>query len=333
MSLFLVAARLVKRAPRYRELILVTIALGIVFVGAVLFSTAEHVGFGTGLYWSITTATTVGYGDVVPHNSVGKVIAVGVMVTTIPIVGALFALLAGASAVARLRRLLGMDTRLPSEPYTVIYGSHPIVPRAIRELVASGDPIVVVATEAPAGELRGVQYFPGDPTDEDVVRRSEPERANRALIACTDDADSLVIAVSLHSIAPGLEVFALTQSARVARALKELGVANTLSSDELLGHVVAKSLETPHAGEVLLQLVDSDGLCMRESPVDSANVNRRLSELRGTSGRLVLGIFRNGEVDLGIGDDPELEADDVLIYVDVTPHEGGRVDRVLHGGA
>jgi len=301
-------------------------------LAAVLFSSAEHVGFGTALYWSITTATTVGYGDVTPHNPAGRVIAVGVMVTTIPIVGALFALVAGASALDRFRRFLGMDTRLPSEPFTLIYGSHPIVPRAIKELVGSGDPVVVVALEKPAGEPHGMHFVLADPTDEDVVRRTEPERANRALIACTDDADSLVIAISLHALAPTLEVFALTQSARVARALKELGVSNTLSSDELLGHVVAKSLETPHAGEVLLQLVDSDGLCMRETRVDSASVHRRLSEVRSTSGRLVLGIFRHGQVDLGVSDDPELEADDVLIYVDATPDEDAEKKGRLHAG-
>jgi hypothetical protein len=43
----------------------------------------------------VTTATTVGYGDVTPRNTAGGVIATGVMLTTIPIVPAVFALVAG----------------------------------------------------------------------------------------------------------------------------------------------------------------------------------------------------------------------------------------------
>jgi len=316
MSIFLVAARLVKNAPRRREITLAALAVLIVFVGAALFSVFEHVRYGTALYWAITTATTVGYGDVVPHNSVGRVIAVGLMVTTIPIVGALFALFAGASALGQIRRLLGMDTRLPTEPFTVVYGSHPIVARVVAELAASGDPVVVLSTDKPASEPRGVHYLAGDPTDEDLIRRTEPARANRALVACTDDADSLVVAVALMSIAPGLEVYALTQSPRVARALRELGVGITLSSEELVGHAVAKSLETPHAGDVLLNLVNSSGLRMRELPVEPAFVQRRLSDARAVPGRLVLGILRHGRVDLGVQDDPELRADDLLIFVD-----------------
>jgi len=320
MSLFLVARRLVKTAGRYREITLIVLALVILFLGGVLFSIIEHVGFGTSLYWSIETGTTVGYGDVVPHNAAGRIIAVGVMVTTIPIVGSVFALLAGASALGRLRRLLGMDVHLPSEPYTVILGSHPIIPRVVRELEASGEAVLVVATEKPAGEPRGARFLAGDPTDEEVVRRARPERADRALIACTDDADSLVIAVSLRAIAPDLEVYALTQSARVAQALKELGITNTLSSDELVGHTVAKSLESPHAGDVLLKLLDSTDLFMRERRVDSAFVHHRLSEVRGSSGRLVLGILRQGQVELGLADDPQLEPDDMVIFIESTGH-------------
>jgi voltage-gated potassium channel len=316
MSLFVVARQLAKTAGRYREIALIALAIVILFVGGVLFSVMEHTSIGTALYWSVETATTVGYGDVTPHNTAGRIIAVGVMVTTIPIVGSAFALFAGASALGRLRRLLGMDIHLPSEPYTLILGSHPIVPRVIQELESSGDPVVVVAVEMPPGGPRGTHFLAGDPTDEEVVRKARPDRANRALIACTDDADSLVIAVSLRAMAPELEVYALTQSVRVARALKELGVTNTLSSDELVGHAVAKSLESPHAGEVLLKLVDSTDLFMRESRIDSTFVHRRLSEVRGTSGRLVLGIFRQGRVDLGLEDDPELELDDLLIFIE-----------------
>jgi voltage-gated potassium channel len=326
MSLFLVAARFVNRAGRYRVATLLSIAVLIVFIGATLFSVAEHVDFGTALYWAIVTATTVGYGDVVPHNTTGRVIAVGVMVTTIPTVGAVFALIAGASVLARLRRFFGLDTNLPSRPYTVIYGAHPVVPRVVGELAASGDPVVVVAAEKPPDHLRDVYYVAGDPADEEVVRRSRPENANRALIACVNDADALVIAVSLRTIAPNLEVFALTQQGRVARALKDLGVAVTLSSVELLGHTLAKALETRHAGDVLLQLVESDSLRMREVLIESDVVGRPLSELRRAKGRLVLGVSRDGKVDLGVGSDPVLTAGDLLIFVEIAPGDDGDPD-------
>jgi voltage-gated potassium channel len=39
--------------------------------------------FGEGMWWAVQTVTTVGYGDVVPHNAGGRVIATVVMLTGI----------------------------------------------------------------------------------------------------------------------------------------------------------------------------------------------------------------------------------------------------------
>jgi voltage-gated potassium channel len=309
-------ARWFRRAGRARVLVLVGLSVTIIVVGAALFSLTQHIDYGVALYWSITTATTVGYGDVTPHNTAGRVIAAVVMLTTIPIVGAIFAMLAGATALAHIRRILGMDAQLPQGPFTLVYGSHPICPHVMRELRRSGERVVLVAAERPAGLEPEVEYLGGDPADEATVQRSQPSRADRALIACESDADTLIVAVALHHNAPDLEVFALTQSRRVARALVELGITHTLSSDELVGHTLAKSLETPQAGNLLLQLVGAEDLRLGEQPVDPALVSRTLSQARGTAGSLVLGIARDGRVDLGVGDDPVLAAGDRLIVLE-----------------
>jgi voltage-gated potassium channel len=53
-----------------------------------LFALAEHYPFTTGLYWSVITAATVGYGDVIPHDPVGRLIAVAAAITAIPLYSA-----------------------------------------------------------------------------------------------------------------------------------------------------------------------------------------------------------------------------------------------------
>ncbi len=316
MPIFLIASRVVRNLGRYRELALIGLAVGIVFVGAGLFSLTEGVSYGLALYWSVTTATTVGYGDVTPHNTAGRVIAAGVMLTTIPIVGAVFALFAGAAVLARIRRLFGMETTPHTDSYTVVYGAHPVLPRVLEELRRTGDDVVLVAPQRPPGVADEVHFLAGDPTDEGLIARSDPARSNRALIACASDSETLVIAVAIHTMAPELEVFALTHSRSVARALRELGVTHTLASEELVGHTLAKSLETPEAGSLLLQLVDTEKYRLGESPVDASLVSQPLSHARGTSGTLVLGIARDGEVDLGVGNDPVLTAEDKLIVLE-----------------
>jgi voltage-gated potassium channel len=302
---------------RHRVQALIVLGTLIVFAGAGLFSLTQGMSYAAALYWAITTATTVGYGDVLPHNAIGRVIASVVMLTTIPIVGAIFSLVAGAAAVTHIRRILGMDTRVPDSPYTVIYGLDAVVPRVLEELCQRQTTVLLVAREQPQSMPRGVVFIAGDPTDERVIARSAPERADRALIACEEDADTMVVAVTLHTLAPKLHSYALTDSPRVSRALRELGVTHTLSADELVGHTVAKSLETPEAGNLLLTLVGATKYRLEEKIVDEEMRGRTptLSAARSTPGTLVLGIAHDGEVELGVDSDPELSAGDRLIVL------------------
>jgi voltage-gated potassium channel len=315
MPLFLLIAGVFNRLGRFRVHALLGFALLAILVGGALFSLTDHISIGLGIYWAVTTATTVGYGDVIPHHTSSRIIAAGVMLTTIPTFGAVFALVAGASVLARIRRLLGMDTALPADPYAIVFGTHQVIARVLDELSRAGDPVVLVAPEQPAGLPATVHFLAGDPTDEALMLKCELHRATRALIACDAEADTLVIAVAIHSLAPELEVFALTQSQAVSRALRELGVTHTLAADELVGHTVAKSLETPQAGSLLLQLIDNTSYRLAEAAVDPALVSQRLSKARSMSGALVLGIARGAHVDLGVIDDPVLDAEDRLIVL------------------
>lgn len=316
MPLFLIIAGVFNRLGRNRVRALLGFAVFVILLGGALFSLTDHVSIGTGIYWAVTTATTVGYGDVIPHHTSSRIIAAAVMLTVIPTVGAVFALAAGAAVLTRLRRLLGMDSSLPTSPYTIVLGAHPVVPRVVHELVLAGEPVVLVTPERPVGISDDVHCLIGDPTDEAIVLRCDLSRANRALIACISEADTLVIAVAIHSVAPALEVFALTASRAVAQALRQLGITQTLASDELVGHTLAKSLETPQAGSLLLQLVNNASYRLVEAPVDASLVAQPLSKARVASGRLVLGIARGVHVDLGVGDDPVLAADDRLVVLE-----------------
>ncbi len=68
--------------------------------GGLMFAAVEGVPWTTGLYWAIATATTVGYGDVVPRDPAGRLVAVVVMLGAIPLLGAAFA----AATSAHIRR-------------------------------------------------------------------------------------------------------------------------------------------------------------------------------------------------------------------------------------
>ncbi|MFC6290894.1 ion transporter [Levilactobacillus angrenensis] len=63
--------------------------MAILILAATLYAYAEHVSWGEALWWAIATTTTVGYGDVAPHTTIGKVAATILMLVGIGFIGAL----------------------------------------------------------------------------------------------------------------------------------------------------------------------------------------------------------------------------------------------------
>jgi voltage-gated potassium channel len=83
---------------RYTVIVLVLAVVG----GGSLFAELEHTDVFIGVYWAVTTVTTVGYGDISPTTDGGRVLAMVVMIIGVVAVGFLTAA-AAERFMARLR--------------------------------------------------------------------------------------------------------------------------------------------------------------------------------------------------------------------------------------
>jgi len=100
-----------RRLSWLQALILVAlVSAGFVVLGAALVTRTDPDRFpnlGTGLWWAVTTVTTVGYGDVVPATVAGRLAAAGLMFVGI----ASFALLTAVAASAIVVSDVGEEER------------------------------------------------------------------------------------------------------------------------------------------------------------------------------------------------------------------------------
>jgi voltage-gated potassium channel len=311
--------RLLSQRSRRHIAVLLASAVACVLVGAWLFAWAENLPFTTGFYWAITTATTVGYGDVTPHNGIGRFLASAVMLTTIPLLATVFALVTGGAAAAGIRRILSMESQFPEGTYRLVVGMNPTVPAILEELEGAGIPVVLVADVAPDTVRHGVHLVRGDPTEPSTIRKAKPEGAQQALLTGSSDGDVLVSAVILRKQAPDLPITALVTSAAVREALSELGVQHSVSAQELVARMLATSLETPHASDLVGQLIESGRDILAEVDADPATVGKMLSTVRDERAGLVLGLVHEGQFTLGITEDPVVAAGDRLLIAEATP--------------
>jgi voltage-gated potassium channel len=329
MGMIVLLARVLGAGHRRHVAVLLTGAVVLTVLWGALFAATQRLPVTTGLYWAITTATTVGYGDVTPHNVAGRVVASATMLTIIPLLASVFALVTGAAAADGIRRILAMGTRFPEGVFRLVIGMDPTVPAILDELVRAGDPVVLVADVDPASVRPEVHVVRGDPTQPNTMRKARPQDAQQVLITGTSDGDVLVSAVLLRKLAPDLPAAALVRSASVREALRDLGVEQTISAEGLVAHALAKSMEAPHAGEMLTQLVESDKHSLTELEAGADAVGKPLSAIRDErAGLLVLGLVHDGRFVLGIGEDPVVASGDHLLIAEPARKESARKDAI-----
>ena len=73
------------------------VALGTIIVGGAVFASVEEnqrITTWDGVWWAVTTVTTVGYGDIYPHSTSGRIIGITIMLVGIGFVALLTAFIA-----------------------------------------------------------------------------------------------------------------------------------------------------------------------------------------------------------------------------------------------
>lgn len=86
-----------------RALVTLGVAACLDIAAGLLFAAVQHTTPGIGLYWALSTATTVGYGDITPHGTLAHLIASAAMLTVVPLFAATFSLLTSGLTAEHVR--------------------------------------------------------------------------------------------------------------------------------------------------------------------------------------------------------------------------------------
>lgn len=313
-------------------------ALGaILLLGTVGYRIIEGVPWVDGFYMVVITITTVGFEEVFPLSTAGRLFTIFILISGI----GLFIYTAGAGVEAVIDRFSDRGVRIRMErkiasvsKHTIVCGFGRVGSSTWRHLDSRQTPVVVIDSEVEriqrARQL-GALVVDGDATQNATLIRAGIERAE-ALIACVhNDSDNLVIVLSARALRPDLLLISRASTDEVVEKLHMAGADKVVTPQSVGARRMAAMALQPELADFLDLVVDGTLVEFQVKRVevspDSALVGQTLKEaqIREVSGALVVALegpehgalrlnpspnaaITAGQVLVAIGTDPQIEA-------------------------
>ena len=311
-----------------KRLLYILVAIGATLtIGTVGFSLIGGYSAFDAFYLTLTTMTTVGYGDSFSHA--GRVfnafliifgvttifIAIGAMTQTI-----IEFELGDALGKRRNKRMIDK-----LKDHYIICGFGRVGRGAAAELHHAGVPFVVVDSELERVEramVEGMLAVAADATRDETLRQVGIERARGLVAALSTDADNLFVLLSAKGLNPKLYVAARAAEEGAEEKMRRAGADAVFAPYAITGHRLAQSLLRPHVVQFLDFTTKDIAMDISIEQVrvseESELVKRTIREtqLRRNTGVIVMAIRRrDGSMLFNPPADTAVEAGDFLIVM------------------
>jgi Trk K+ transport system NAD-binding subunit len=228
---------------------MVSILAVLVLGSALLLHATTGWGVLDSIYFTITTITTIGYGDLTPLNAPWPV---KLYVIALELLGAtalaiFFALVTDALVGARLRRALGSGLRHDVDEHLVVVGLGNMGLRIVEHVRKIGVPAVALDLDETLPAVQSarrinVPVVVGDARRPDALHAVNIENARCLLVTTDDDLANLEIALNARALSSDLWIVVRLRdpdlAARVQRAIGH-GVSRSTAALAAPGFVTA----------------------------------------------------------------------------------------------
>jgi len=227
-------------------------------IGTMGFTLIDHYPPFDAFYMTLTTMTTVGYGEIHPLSHAGRVfnsfliffgvttifIAIGAMTQTI--IEREF-----GDAIGKRRNKRMIDNL---KDHYIICGYGRVGRGAAAELQHAGVPFVVVDIDPDRVEgaiLSGMLAVAADSTHDETLHQVGIEKARGLVAALATDADNLFVLLSAKGLNPKIFVAARAAEEGAEEKMRRAGADSVFAPYAITGHRLAQSLLRPHVVQFL----------------------------------------------------------------------------------
>jgi voltage-gated potassium channel len=324
---------------------LIAISITAVFAAGTLgFHFLENYPWFDAFYMTLTTMTTVGYGEIHPLSLRGRVFnsfliffGVGIMLQTVTVIAQVVLEREFGELLGR-RKSKRMIEQLKN--HFIICGFGRVGRGAAQEMQRAGVPFVVVDNDEHRVERAmriGMLAVFADATRDETLRELHIQRAKGLVSALASDADNMFLILSAKTLNPKLVISARANEEESEAKLRRAGADMVFAPYYLTGHRLAASILKPHVQEFMDIFTKSVGLgaSMEQVRVDHgcemSEKSLRDLQLRREIGVIVLGIRRSsGAMEFNPTAESVIHAGDFLIVMG-EPQALRRLESLLIG--
>lgn len=313
-----------------RFALVIVLTSGLLIFGTLSFHFVEGWSFFDGFYMTLMTLTTVGYGEVHPLSTAGRVVASALMMGGVLAVfisiGVLVDIIIKLELADRFGRKRRQQMIEKLSDHYIVCGAGRVGRSVIRELRRSGAAVLLVDSNverAQWGIQDGIPTLVADATRDETLKRARVDHARGLVAAISSDAENVYVALSARVLNPNLIISARATDEQAEEKLRRAGATTVFTPYTFIGHRLAQSMLRPHVLSFLdvasaFSAAGDFEIETEQLPIskDSPLCNRTLEEarVRQTYGLIVLALKKAGG---GMLFNPEgntrVEAGDVLI--------------------
>ncbi|MEK7656696.1 MAG: NAD-binding protein [Elusimicrobiota bacterium] len=308
----------------------ILILASVLLVGTVGYVVIEGWSVFDGLYMTIITVATVGYGETHPLSIAGRVFTIFLIFGGLGAVGYAFSTLTAFIIEGELRDVLRRRKMLSKiaalRKHYIICGGGNTGRIIMEELSKTERPFVVIEKdEERAKHLqdRGWLAICGDAMGDEELESAGVHRAHGVFCVLADDRDNVFAVISARGLNPMLRIVSELHDDSVRDKLQRSGADAVVSSGFIGGLRMASEMIRPAAVGFMDHMIRDKQRAIRfeEVPIpdDSPIVGKPLGELKGSQGGAALVLaLREGETgryEFNPSPERNLEAAQVLVVI------------------
>ncbi|WP_424017886.1 NAD-binding protein [Halorientalis pallida] len=217
------------------------------------------------VYYTIVTASTVGYGDAIPTSQQARLFSISVLVLGVASFTLALGSLLGPAIEARFAQALGTMTERQLElleDHVIVLGYGDLTEPIIDELDGTTPFVVITPDQDAAAKLnaRDIAVLSADPSDEEPLLRASIEDARAVVAATNNDANDALAILTAKSLNANVRVVAGATDRENVEKLRRAGADTVISPAVIGGHLLVESaLGDENVETVADQLLDSSG--------------------------------------------------------------------------